>query len=259
MSREYRASIERMNAPYRGVSSRQDAVNFELATLHDLFHLRKVSGGMVNHKGHQNYIQNNLGGIFIGETDVKTSAHTAGTMLSRLGEVEDSNNLKGWSAVNGASVIENNFNYLVSTTGLQTQAGFTKTVTVNPGDIIQIRFKVRTIEESGTQMAVGAVNFSSDGDELDVLPLAAFKGGKYVEKRLYCTSRQDIKIVVYPAYETTQGTKVSLFISDFSVDWLSEVSVGVNGLEHTVKPSLEVASQTLNYIDEQSKKKGGSL
>lgn len=259
MGKEFRPSIERMNAPYRGVSSRQDAVNFELATLHDLFHLQKVSGGNRNIVGHKDYIRKNLAAIFIGESDVKTSAPTAGNMISRLGEVQGASALNKWSPDNGAQLTKKDHSYLIKTDGLRPQAVFSKVITVNPGDIIQMRFKAKSIKESNTVIALGALNFSNEGDELDFLPLGSFEGGKYIEKRLYCTSRQEVQLVVYAAYETTQGNPVEWEVSDFSIEWLSEVSVGLSGLENTVKPKIEVAIQNLNYIDEQSKKRGGNL
>ena len=57
MKRAYKESLERHNAPYRGASSREDVVNFDLAVMHDelarlpalerevltLFYLRELS------------------------------------------------------------------------------------------------------------------------------------------------------------------------------------------------------------------------
>lgn len=254
---KYRSSIERMNAPYRGVTKREDAVNFELAALHDLFHIQKVAGGNPRFLGHKHYIQNNLSAIYVGETNVKTNTPTAGTFYNRIGEVEDANELADWSIRNGGEIHKEDNRYRLKANGLQAGVALTKIVTVNPGDIIQMRFKATSIKENNTIIALGALNFSNDGDDLDFYPLSAFKGGSYIEKRLHCQSRQDIQLVVYIAHETTQGSPVEWQVNDFSVNWLSESLVSINGLENTVKPALEVADLTLSYIDEEIQKRGG--
>lgn len=255
--KEYRSSVERHNAPYRGISSREDAVNFDLAVIHDLFHLEKVSGGNKKVDGHKQFTQKNLSGLYLGETDVQTSIPTAGRFVSSIGEIPDTKDLTKWSKKNDAAAVKEGDGFRLTATGKLPAASLSTIITVNPGDIILLRLHIDKVIGQETKIAIGALNFNNDGDELDIYPLNDFQSGHYIEKRLYCTSRQDIRLALYVAYETKQGVPVEWLVKDFSVEKLNESLVGINGLEHTVKPALEVVRQSLSFVEEQIEKGSG--
>lgn len=253
----YRSSLERHNAPYRGVSSRQDVINFDLATMHDLFFIQKVGGANPSFLGHKHYIQNNLSALFTGETDVKTSMPTAGKIVHSLGPVGEQD-LSKWTKLQGATIKKDGTHWKASATGNLIKAGFKTIVTVDPGDILQMRFKMEKFNGSEVKIAIGALYYDSDGDNLDIYNLDDFRSFNYVDKRLSFSSRQDVEFVIYITYETKQGFPVDVLISDFSIERLSETDVSIRGAEEDIKPLIETADLTLSFVEE-AYEEGGIL
>ena len=258
MENRYRPSLERHNAPYRGVSSREDSVNFDLAVMHDLFHLEKISGTS-NQDGHQQDIQNNLTAILSGEKQAKSSIPTAGTMVSVLEKIQGKQDLTLWTGQNGARITASGEQLLLESDGKQLQSGVSTIVNVNPGDILSIRFKATMLKGQGVQFAIGAKNFDNDGDELKIADMETFATGQYIEKRLYCRSRQEVQVVLYLVHQIMYEQPVSLRIEDFSLSLLSETPVGLIGTDSSLKKELEKEENYLAFLEERitNKNQGG--
>lgn len=246
----YRSSIERHNAPYRGVSSRQDVVNFDLATMHDLFFIQKTSGDNPSFLGHQDFIQNNLKALFVGETNVKTNLPTAGKILCTLDTIGEQDFTR-WQKLEDTQVTKEGINYRMKSSGNFIKVGLKSLFTVDPGDILQMRLKIKKVAGVDVQIALGALNYDSEGDELDFYPLDDFGSFLYLDKRLSFSSRQDVELVFYLAYETKQGLPVEVLVSDFSVKRLEESTVSIQGVEENVKPLIATSILDTSFVEDQ--------
>lgn len=251
MNKKHRNSLERHNAPFRGASSREDTVNFDLAVMHDLVHIEKVSGGNAGYDGHSDYITGNLSALYHGEGTTRNTIPTAGKIVTVLGPVEGLQDLTGWTEQNGANVSAAGNGYTVENTGLLVPSGLISLIEVNPGDILQLRFKLTKLTGQGASFAFGAEDLNYDGDALEILDLSAFSSGQYIEKRLHCQSRQELKVVLYPVYQTTSGTAVTVRFDDFSLNLLHETSVGLSGTDSVMKLELEEERQRLCFLEER--------
>lgn len=248
----YRSSIERHNAPYRGVTSRSDAVNFDLAVIHDMIDIQKRSGGHPSFKGHKDFIQNNLSALYTGETNVYTDTPTAGSIVHIKEPVEGIQDLTTWNALNGATLTKNPLGYTAKTSGNLSQSGFERVIQLNAGDTIQFRLKLTAKAYDQTLFAIGALNLEGE-DVLDIISLEDFEDGRYLIHRVHSTSTQDVRLVLYIAYETISGSPVELDVDDFSIDYINEAPVYIRSLEEELKTDLEVQKQTLVYLEEELK------
>lgn len=255
MTNNYRASIERHNAPFRGVSSREDAVNFDLAVLHDLFHIEKVSGGNTHYPGHKQHIKDNFSSLLIGEGQATSTIPTAGTLMKVIKPIEDKQDPTQWTKQNGATLTKEQDTYLLNADGKQLEAGLSTIVEVNPGDILSIRLKGTKVKGQGVQIALGAANFDNDGDELKVVDLDTFETSQYIEKRLYCRSRQEVRLVVYVVHQIAYENNVSLQLEDFSLNLLSETPVGLIGTDSQLKRDLKKEEQYIEFLEERITKR----
>lgn len=251
MSKTYRMSLERHNAPFRGISSKEDSVNFDLALMHDFFHLEKISGGNPLFRGHTQQIKDNLAALYHGETNTTASIPTAGKLVTTIGKVPDKQDLSLWTPTNGTTVVKSNNKFILSSNGLLVESGIVTIVEANPGDVLLLRFKVKKLTGQGTKMAIGAKNFTPDGNELLVLDLSQFTTGQYIEKRLRCTSRKDIELVLYSVYETVSGAAASVSIEDFSLSLLRETNVGIIGTDSTMKIEMEMERRKLSFLEDR--------
>ena len=243
----YRSSIEKQNAPYRGVSSREDAVNLHLAALHDLVRLEHLSDARPG--GHKKQITENIEAIYAGEGELTASIPTAGKVVRIKEAVPGKGNLSEWTPVNGASVQKTALGWQITTTGLLPVAGLQTTVSVNPGDILLIRFKLTKISGVETHAKLGKGIDSGTAEDSLFLDLDAFSTGQYIEKRLYSESREEIELAFYSAYETSAGIPTSCLVEDFSLHYLQETSVSVKGSDVHIKRELADQEQRLAFAE----------
>lgn len=251
MQKTYRMSLERHNAPFRGISSKEDSVNFDLAVLHDMVHLEKISGGNPLFKGHTQQVKENLSALYYGEGQPTATIPTAGKIVSVLNSIPNKQDLTLWTKTNEVALSKTNKKYTFSSTGLLVPSGIVTLVEANPGDILSIRFKATKLKGQGTKLAIGAENFDSDGDDFKIVDLDGFTTGQYIEKRLYCTSRKDIKIVLYASYETVSGTPTELLVEDFSLNRLQETNVGTVGSDSVIKIELEKEKRRVSFLEDR--------
>lgn len=251
MSNTYRMSLERHNAPFRGISSREDSVNFDLAVMHDAFHIEKVSGGNPLFRGHTQQIKDNLAALYHGESNTTATIPTAGRIVNNLGRIPDMQDLSLWTPTNGTTVVKGSNRFTLSSNGMLVESGITTIVEANPGDVLSLRFKLKKITGQGTKMAIGAKNFTEEGNDFMIVDLSQFTTGQYIEKRLRCTSRKDIEMVMYSVYETTNGVAASVLIEDFSLSLLQETTVGIIGTDSVMKIELEKENRRLSFLEDR--------
>lgn len=246
---DYKSSVEIKNAPYRGISSRKDAVDMELGIQHDLFQIQKISGGNPNFIGHKNEIVQNLTAIYFGGNPSRSSYPTSGSINTVKEHLNQFDDLKEWTSVRQTTVNFENNVFKIDNNGLLATAGILSVYPANVGDFIQIRFKIKKGFGEKVKIAVGALGIDSGKDDLTIYDLNEFNTGQYVIKRLCCKSRQDIQLVLYSAYETASGVPSRLFIEDFSVSLLNQTDVGVVGTDNVLKQGLETEKLRLGFLN----------
>lgn len=259
MEKKHRHSLERHNAPFRGASLCEDSVNFDLAVLHDLHYIDRMHNGSEEKNGHLQFLDENRAALYHGEGTPFTTLATAGKIVSIQGKIDAASDLKEWTSENSATRTAEDDAFLLGASGLLLPSGFYYLLETNPGDILQLRFRLTKVTGQGTTLAFGAKDLNYDGDMLETVDLADFSSGQYIEKRLYCQSRQELKLVLYPAYQSESGTAVSVRIENFAVNKLQETEVGIVGNDAFLKPELEVQRQKINHIEERltaTKKEG---
>ena len=259
MKRAYKESLERHNAPYRGASSREDVVNFDLAVMHDLFEIDKASGENEAFDGHKQFITDNLAALYHGDATAKASIPTAGKIVAVQKKDAEASDLTNWTRENSAILTTDGRDFLLDATGLLVPSGLVYSLEINPGDILQLRFRLSKLIGQETIFAFGAKNFNYTGDELIFLDLDGFWPGGYVEKRLYSQSRQTVQLVLYAVHQTTSNLPVKISLEDFSVNYLHETSVGLTGSDSLLKPELERQQCQLSFLEDRitTEEKGG--
>lgn len=270
MTKTHRMSLERHNAPYRGTTRREDAVNFDLAVLHDLFHAEKVAGGNASFPGQTTSITNNFSALYHGEGEPTASIPTAGkitTLLKPFNTPEqDIQDLSTWTTTGGVVLTGTPNKYTLSSNGTLVPGGLLATVTAEPGDILFLRFKLTKGNGQGVKVAIGAKDFNGDGDDLKIVSLADFSSGQYINKRLYCQSRQDIRLAIYSVYQTANGVLSNCSIEDFSLGFLHETPVGIIGTDTSpsedalsMKQVLALESKRLSFLEERITQTEGGI
>ena len=258
---DYKSSVEIKNAPYRGISSRKDAVDMELAIQHDLFQIQKIAGGNPNFTGHKDEILQNLTAIYFGGNPSRSNYPTAGTINTIKEHLSTFDDLREWTSVRQTTVSLDNKMFRIDNNGLLANAGIVSVYPANVGDLIQIRFKIKKGFGEKVKIAVGALKIDSGEDDLTIYDLNEFSTSQYVIKRLCCKSRQDIQLVLYSAYETATGVPSRLFLEDFTVSLLNQTSVGVVGTDSVLKQGLETENLRLGFLNKRIEKptEGGNL
>ena len=259
--KEYRSSLERHNAPYRGVSSVKDYVNFHLSVTHDLFEIYNRSGGNPNIKGHQDMVQDNMSSILEGTKDLSHGTYTAGTITSVVEEIVSLSNLMNWSRPNltygEVEKVGARDWLLVPPT---TDKGFFEwehLIRVQPGEKIMIRFKPEDWNPN-TVYQFGAKNFDSSGDNFKKLEVDDFNSftklsNEYFEYTLRFNEERDVRLAIQTTNSTT-GTLGSspVTLKEFGVYRMEEVEVHTRGLEEDIKPMVENNRLALKHLEGRS-------
>lgn len=261
MARTYRSSLERHNAPYRGTTSREDTVNFDLSVMHDLTHIEVVSGGNEKIAGHKDSIEENFSAIYHEEGLITASIPTAGKLVSRKHTLSESI-FDGWTLTGGATRKKELGWKSETLTGVTHQDGIKKIVSLEAGEILVLRVKLTAKTGStGTHFSFGAKTINQGEEDLQTLATIDFlenkgkRAGAYIEKRLYSESRQDVE-VVFHAIEGAQGN-TTLLMTDFSLSLYSEQDIKVSGLDSSIKGRISGTTDHLEFLEDQILKQRG--
>lgn len=255
MAKIYRPSLERHNAPYRGVSSREDGVNFDLAVLHDLTYLERISGGNEKFDGHKQQIEGNFSSLYHEEGHVTASAPSAGKLVTQS-RILNHSQPNGWTTLGGAVLTKtSNWNHW-TLRGTTHQAGLTKSVSLEPGDTLVLRAKISAlVGATGSQFAWGVTNMNGAGEDFDTYNTNQFivgsgkRASQYIEKRLYSDSRQIVDVVIYAVYGTEGITTLNL--TDLSLSLYEENMAKITGVDLSIKRRLDGTDDQLSFLEER--------
>lgn len=244
----YRSSLERHNAPFRGTTRREDVVNFDLAVMHDLFHLQKISGGLDNFHGHKNMIEDNLSSLYYNEGEITASIPTAGSLVVKLSDIDRP--LSQWHPKLNATLTpeheERNTFRLISSTH---QAGVFIPLKLNPGDIIALRLEIEAMENSHLEFALGTPSNSNEED-IDRYYISDFYNApRIIEKRIYSDTDQQIELGIYGTWGHEGRTVLKL--KNMSLSYLYEKETVLEGMDSQLKFGIR---QTEKEIDSLNKR-----
>ena len=244
----YRPSLERFNAPFRGTTRREDTVNFDLAVMHDLTHLAKISGEL-EVPGHRTAIDDNFAAIYTSEGDITSHHPSAGQLVTRQETLPNMEPTK-WTPLTQATIKKTPGWSHYTLAGTLHQSGIKKVIQGHPGDIITIRFAVNALHPGvGGNFAVGSSNLLQDMPDLTYYSADDFRNQtqvRYVEKRLLVETQQQIDLVVYAVHGSEFNSILQLH--DFSVSYYKERLVKATGLDSHIKQETSRLHQEIGDL-----------
>ena len=238
------------NSRYRGVTELMQYSNFILETVHDLNLLSHIITGneKTNTIGHERAIENNHLSLFNGGVDpayYNTFTSSSICKIDRNRPIEVPA-LDKWEAINGATCVATGNGFTLEEPGLKSPGYIRTPIFVMPGDVIFMRFKVKS------SMQINDFGFGSENiNGLGVVKKIAFApttDGFFVDYRLYCKSQQTIYINLYTNYEPTVLKKQSITIEDFKLFYGQEIPVGVVPLNGNLKRDLNETREVINFL-----------
>jgi len=244
LEKKHRHSIEKKNAPYRGVSGKEDFVNGTMEVIHDLVDIANISG----EKGHRKIIQDRMDLLVSGEGGGLESRLYQTGRICRVEESNWSTDLTTWQRVNNTTVTKNGKTFIVSEGGLLDPAGIRLGIDVQPGDVYMLSMKIRPLTGKVDEIKWGASRINLGNKELETLNLTGKSTGVYVDKRLYCQHREQMEIALYLHDLPTTLAATSVEISDFHIYRVYEEEIRLKGLEMESKVELEEMSQEIKSL-----------
>lgn len=244
----YRPSLKRHNAPYRGVTSEKDVIDFNLGILHDVQFLMKISGGLEGFRGHSHKIKDNLSAIYHGEGEITATIPSAAKLTTKAEKLNYP--FSGWvpvGTITNTTLTGTNRYQLTSSLH---QTGMSKTIPVEPGQILVIRVHITASNTSARNFAIGALNVQGETSDLNLFSAIDFRGDKshYIEKRIYVETKQDLEVVFYNVYGTEGQNQLTL--KDFNVFLYRQLPTQLEGVDNTIKNQLAHSIQQLDIIEE---------
>lgn len=246
---KHRLSIERYNAPFRGASSRSDFVNFYLSVTHDLKYIQNQLGYSDNYFGMKQKEKTNFEMLFIGEGSQATaSISSAGKYINAAEEVLLEKDLTLWNPNNDIVVSKKLNKFNLKSNGLKDPAFISINLKVQPNEIFMVRFKIKKIKGKCDSVYIGAHSINGTGEDLKNVNMSLTSTSIYVDKRLYCTQREEVSLRIYlhKIPEKLELTEVE--ISDFSINYIHEKDISIGSIEYDIKPSLDSLENNIIYI-----------
>lgn len=254
----YRNSLEKHNAPFRGVSKREDFVNHQMAVTHDLLEIFNVSGGNSNIHGHRQINEDNLSAIINGDKNFTTENYTAGIIKKVIKEEEEYSDLSTWTIPN---LTYGTVQYISPREWVLTPPekvkGFfelEKIINVKAGKKILIRFKPE--KWSGdTVYSIGVTRFDSSGDKTKELKVDEFNNytkvsNSYFEHIVRFDEDRDVRLSIKSktAADGSLGEE-PLHMVEFGIYEIEETDVYIRSLEEDIKPMINNSRLTLLELE----------
>lgn len=251
MYEKYRSSLERHNAPYRGASRREDTVNFDLAVLHDLMHIQRVSGDNANYQGHKQNIQDNFTSLYNNEGEVTSSIPSAGFLYQKLDTIEKP--IQNWTKKFNATLtkVNNKWNtyQLKSSTH---QAGIVTNLKMAPGEIVSLKVNVESMTQSNLSFAIGSP-YNNNLADIDIYSLKDFyKNPRYIEKRILSETYQELEIGFYGIYNQEGASTIHL--QNLELSYLYQKENTIEGIDSILKQELRQLEHEVMTISKHKEK-----
>lgn len=251
INQKHRLSVPRFNAPYRGTSSREDFTNQVLAAAHDMTYLSKVAG-LIGGDGQAKDQADSFDALYLGEgPGVKASVGAVGEYCRLLpGQLVETDLLdSSWIPYGNVTKQTLGEGIRLQANGALAPAGVKTTLQVEAGTVVLIRMRVRALS-GGDAFAIGSSRING-GEDFKSVPLVTEAPGIYVDKRLYCNSRETIELNIELLHDPAVLSGASVVIEDLRVQAMEVVAVNVPGLDNVLKPKLERAEQLASFLRKQ--------
>lgn len=255
--RKHRPTTEKIHAPYRGVTSREDFINITMGMSHDLYYVQRIGGEKEGERGQVQNEEDNFDLVLFGEgTKATTNIGTAGHYCSLAGFAGISQNILDsvWTTSNGVVKTSVDDGIQVSSDGNLDPAFISQSVTVKPGDILYIRLKLKKIKGNCDAVKFGVDDINRTGPDLRtvVFPSSDFV---YVDHKIYCTENQKINLRIYPHYQPKNLEATTIQIQEVLIKNLEETSVSLPGLNVGIKSKIDSLEESTTFL--KSSIKGG--
>jgi hypothetical protein len=243
IKKNLRPTSIRTNSRYRGQTELSKYTNYVLETVHDLKLLGSVldrNEYLPGHRGHTDFIQDNVVAYVSGNAEITSTVDDATTLLHPLENVFDNLDVMSntWSTYGGCTRKQTATGVELTTTGLLDPSGIATQKYVEEGDIIYIRMGVRLLSGPGTDFTLGSHDINQGEGDLKKYKIPQNGSIIYVDKRLYCKHREPISINfdVHYAPDTLNATSVE--ISDVEIRYISENSLTTAPTNGVIKPRI---------------------
>lgn len=244
IEKKYRHSVEKKNAPYRGVSEQADFVNATLEVLHDMLEIAIASGD----KGHAREIRERMQVLVAGgQGELRASIHQVGRICT-LEPIEIPQDLNEWSVVGGATVSETAEGYMISEGGLLDPAGVIWNVDVSPGEELLMFLKVRGISGKVDEVMFGASRINLGNEILKKVNAGIDSSGVYVDNRLYCQERETVEIGVFLHRVPTTLEAGSIEVMEVSLWRVIASDISMQGIETESKTEMMRIRETIESV-----------
>lgn len=244
MEKRYRHSVERKNAPYRGVSENGDFVNTSLEVLHDMLELALVSGD----QGHAEELRGRMRVLVAGEDgDIRSNLAQVGR-ICKTEVVDVPMDLTTWSRHGGVSVTSTADGYELSEQGLLDPAGITWNVDVEAGDELLVSMKARALSGKTDEVMLGATRINLGQESLEKIDVGGISSGVYVDKRLYCQQRETVELGVFLHRLPDTLAAGSIVIEELTVHRILSGEVTMKGIETESKTEMRDIRETLDSL-----------
>ena len=248
-----RPTTIRTNSRYRGQTELGKYTNFILESVHDL----KLLGSVMDrnefvegHKGHTDFINDNLVAYVGGGTPITANINTATTINHPGKNVLESTNLmdSAWTTYGGCSKTAGLRGTILTTSGLLDPSGIRTQKQVEEGDIIYIRMGVRFISGDHTALTIGSHDINQNESDLERYKLPENGSIIYIDKRLYCKHREPItiNIDVHNLPDMLEATSIEVF--ELSIQYLSENGLVVEPINTVLKSKVNTLESNIKNI-----------
>lgn len=244
IEKRYRHSLERKNAPYRGVSEHGDFVNASLEVLHDMRELAIVSGD----EGHAKELEDRMRVLVAGEDgEIRSNLSQVGR-ICKVESVDTPLDLSTWSRSGGISVTASGSGYVLSEQGLLDPAGITWNVDVEAGDELLVSMKARSVSGKTDEVMLGATRINMGQESLEKIDVGGISSGVYVDKRLYCQQRETVELGVFLHRLPETLAAGAIEIEELTVHRIVSSEVTMKGIETESKTEMRDVRETLDSL-----------
>lgn len=247
--RKHRPTTEKLHAPFRGVTSKEDVVNGFMGIVHDLYYVQRKAGLKDDERGLLQQEQDNTNLILFGEGEATTNLPTAGTYCKVTPAEHISQNLMDnvWTTSSGVVKKTVNSGVQISSDGLLDPAYISQSVSVKTGDCLYIRLKIKKVTGKCDAVKFGSDFINSEGENLKTVAFSS-NDFVYVDHKLYCNQNEVINLRIYPHYQGQTLEPTTIQIDEFQVQYLEETPCSLPGLNQGMRHDLQSVDEVVRFI-----------
>lgn len=253
--RKHRSTTEKIHAPYRGVSSREDVANVFAGMTHDLVYIQRKLGEKEGVDGLKQFDKDNLSLLLQGEgKKATTSLETAGTYTNIIDLPNASQKVSDsvWTLVGPVVKSTVGKNIQLVANGTSNNCYVKQSVPVRAGDIVYLRLKVKKVKGRVDDCSI---SFANSKGVLLSRKTISFEDTNfiYVDHKVYCEQNENIEVRIY-VYDTPQVLEATTIeIENVKLSKLQETSFSMPGLRKGLLRKINESKETLRFLSDHMK------